>query len=383
MVHKMALQDFLNKFVKLEAASGIMLFLATLLAMLWANSTYDFILQTIIERFNFIVNEGLMSIFFLTVGLELKRAFYAGKLSFKRMRLPIFAATGGMIIPALIYIAINFNQPEVLRGWSTPVATDIAFALGVLSLLGQRVPSALKLFLLALAIFDDLGAIIIIAFFYTANVSILYLIFSFATVGVLATINYLKIKKLTPFILLGFVLWFLLHKSGIHPTIAGVILALMIPIDPVKRHSPLHILEEWLHPWVAFLIIPLFALLNAGLPFHDITLKLITDGVVLGIVGGLFFGKQIGIFGFSWLMIKLGWAKLPQKTTWLQLYSVALICGIGFTMSLFLGTLSFQNEVIYLTEVRLGVLLGSLLSGLTGAILLMAFSTPVKERFIE
>lgn len=381
MVHKMALQDFLNKFVKLEAASGIMLFLATLLAMLWANSTYDFVLQALIERFNFIVNEGLMSIFFLTVGLELKRALYAGKLSFKRMRLPIFAAIGGMIIPALIYLGINFNQPEVLRGWSTPVATDIAFALGVLSLLGNRVPSALKLFLLALAIFDDLGAIIIIAFFYTANVSVLYLILSFATVLVLAAFNYLKTKKLTPFILFGFVLWYLLYKSGIHPTIAGVILALMIPIDPVNRHSPLHMLEEWLHPWVAFLIIPLFALLNAGLPFHDITLKLLTDGVVLGIVGGLFFGKQIGIFGFSWLMIKLGWAKLPQKTTWLQLYSVALICGIGFTMSLFLGTLSFQNEIIYLTEVRLGVLLGSLLSGLTGAILLMAFSTPSKGAF--
>lgn len=362
----------IERFLQLESASGIILFMMAILAILWANSPLQSIHYRFVDTFLFLINEGLMAIFFLAVGLELKRGFKDGQLSqFSQVILPLAAAAGGMIVPIIVYWAINYNNPATMIGWATPVATDIAFALGVLSLFGRKVPSALKLFLLALAIFDDIGAILIIGFFYSSGISYLYLACAAVIVLILLLFNYLSIQSLLLYLLTGVLLWFCLLRAGIHPTISGVLLALTIPYTPHKEDSPLSRLERTLHPWVAFLIMPLFALANAGLSFQGLTLKNLTNDLVAGIIWGLFAGKQIGVFVFSWVLIQLGIAKLPEKTSWLALYGISLLCGIGFTMSLFLGTLSFQNENTYLAEVRLGVIIGSILSGLVGAIILM------------
>jgi NhaA family Na+:H+ antiporter len=362
--------QFIKRFLQLESASGILLFMMAMIAMVWANSPLAGLHQQLISHSIFWINDGLMAIFFLVIGLELKRGFLEGEFSTaSQVLLPSVAALGGMLIPALIYIVINHGNPVTIKGWATPVATDIAFALGVLSLFGKRIPVQLKLFLLALAIFDDIGAIIIIAVFYSHGLSVFWLNQSVLLVVLLYLLNHDAVRRLSVYLILGVCLWITLFKSGIHPTIAGVVLAMMIPGDRhhVQR-SLLHQLEKTLHPWVAYLIMPLFALANAGFAFADIPADIFSSLVVWGIVLGLLVGKQTGVFLFSWLLIKSKWAVLPQNTSWLSLYAVALLCGIGFTMSLFLGTLSFQYETTnYLAEVRLGVIIGSVLSGLLGA----------------
>lgn len=343
------------RFLQLESASGIILFMMAAIAMVWANTFFSAYYQEFVNRSLFWVNDGLMAIFFLIVGLELKREFLHGQLSrLSQVALPLVAALGGMLVPAVLYYLINYTDPVMAKGWATPVATDIAFALGVLSLFGQRVPVTLKLFLLALAIFDDLGAIIIISIFHADGLSLIGLELSCMLVTTLILFNWLSVRQLVPYLVIGAWLWLSLLNAGIHPTLAGVLLALTIPDD--HRHSPLRRLENSLHPWVAFFILPLFALCNAGFSLQGMSLTTLTNGIVLGIIVGLFVGKQIGVFGFSWILIRLGLAKLPESVSWLELYGVAVLCGIGFTMSLFLGTLSFQNESIYLTDVRLGVI---------------------------
>lgn len=365
----------IRDFFKLESASGILLFFSALFALILNNSPLAYDYQAwFIKPFHFWINEGLMALFFLLVGLELKREFIAGELSsFSKIALPGVAAFGGMLIPALIYIGFNYHQGIALKGWAVPVATDIAFAVGVLSLFGKRVPLGLKLFLLALAIFDDLGAIIIIALFHSYQLSFFSLLCALIAIFILCLFNFLNVRYLFPYLLVGIFLWLCILKSGVHATIVGVLLACTIPISRKANETtaPLYYLEKMLHPWVAYGILPLFALANAGLTFGGLTARILSDSVVLGIIAGLFLGKQCGVFSFAWLMIKLKWAKLPTHTTWWELYGVALLCGIGFTMSLFLGTLAFQTEQpLFLTKIQLGVLLGSGLSAVTGAIIL-------------
>lgn len=369
----------LKRFLQSESASGIILFLMAIIAMVWANSPLAFIQQQFIDKFIFFINEGLMALFFLIVGMEMKRGYLTGQLSrFSQVILPFTAALGGMIVPAFIYWGINYSHPETLRGWATPVATDIAFALGVLSLFGRRVPSGLKLFLLVLAIFDDIGAILIIAFYYNHGLSYSFLFISGLLFFTLFLLNRFYVRQLWLYLTIGALLWLSLLYAGIHPTVSGVLLALMIPDS--ETTSPLHRLENFLQPWVAYAIMPLFALANAGISLNGLHLNILTDVVVLGIALGLFIGKQLGVFLFSWGIIKLRFAKLPEKSTWFQLYGVAILCGIGFTMSLFLGTLSFASESRYLVEVRLGVIIGSLLSGFMGAgILMLAFPKSKNE----
>lgn len=365
----------LKQFFELESASSIVLLLMAALAMILANSPLAFIHQKFIEAFLFWINEGLMAVFFLLVGLELKRGYLEGQLSqLSQISLPLFAALGGMLIPIIIYLTINYDSPETRTGWAIPSATDIAFAIGVLSLFGNRVPIGLKLFLLALAIFDDIGAILLIAFFFSHHLSIALILLACIFTLFLYLLNRFSINALLPYLLVGIGLWMALLGSGIHPTISGVILALAIPGK--TKQSPLLKLETMLHPWVAYLIMPLFALANAGFSLQGLSWQIFTDVIVVGIVLGLFVGKQIGVFGFAWLLIKTGYAKLPEKSSWPMLYGVSILCGIGFTMSLFLGTLSFPNKNIYLAEVRLGVITGSILSGLFGALVLFkAFAT--------
>jgi NhaA family Na+:H+ antiporter len=379
---------FIREFLRLEAASGILLLGAAVLALICTNSplssyyqeflALNFLLHLGPQTFElppliFWINDGLMAIFFLVVGLELKRSFMEGELAdAKKILLPAVAAVGGMLVPALIYVIINHANVQNLNGWSIPVATDIAFALGVLTLFGKRIPIGLKLFLMALAIFDDVGGIIIIAIFYSSHLSATYLLASLGLVFLLYLANsYFRWKKLTPYLLLGVGLWFTILKAGVHPTVAGVLLSFFIPLKKAKnqRLSPLAKLEKTLHPWVAYAILPLFAFTNAGLALSGLAWSSLFDPLVLGIVAGLFIGKQLGVFVFSAVIIKLNFAKLPHRGTWLELYGVALLCGIGFTMSLFLGTLAFQNAApSYLALVRLGVLLGSILSGLLGSL---------------
>lgn len=373
----------LEQFLKLESASGIVLFFSAFISMIWANSSLAMLHQQFNGTFLFWINEGLMSVFFLLVGLELKRGFLDGQLSsLSQIILPAFAALGGMLIPAVIYALVNHGNSVTLKGWATPVATDIAFALGALSVFGRRIPYSLKLFLLTLAIFDDLGAILIITVFYANNVCFLSLFQAAILLLILCIFNVLRIVFLTPYLLVGTWLWLCLVHSGLHPSLAGVLLAFTIPNSNDLKSSPLDRLERILNPWVGFVIMPLFALANTGFSLQGLTLDILTDMVVLGIVLGLFVGKQVGVFGFSWLLIRMKWSKLPKKTSWSQLYGVALLCGIGFTMSLFLGTLSFQNEVIYLSEVRLGVMIGSILSGITGILVLFTVTARIRSKIV-
>lgn len=366
----MAIKDFLQ----MEATAGAVLFLTTLCAVIFVNSPWSHIYTSIINAsvagspLIFWVNEGLMAIFFLFIGLELKREFLEGELSggLSKIVLPGVAALGGMLIPALIYIALNYSV-GTLRGWAIPVATDIAFALGVLAFFSKRIPLSLKLFLLALAVFDDLGAVIIIAIFYTHEFSFGYFLLVYAVMYMLWAVNKMgRFTILAPYVLLGILLWFFVLRSGIHASMAGVLLALMIP-----REGLLIKLEKRLHPWVAFLILPLFAFCNAGLSFTGMSWSALGQPVVLGIMTGLFIGKQVGVLVVVWLMQKYRLASWPAAATWLDIYGIALLCGIGFTMSLFLGTLAFSIEqTAYLMEVRLGVFLGSMLSAVSGAVIL-------------
>jgi NhaA family Na+:H+ antiporter len=322
------------------------------------------------------INDALMAVFFLLVGLEIKREMLDGQLStWPRRTLPGIAALGGMIVPALIYLAFNAGPDGHPRGWAIPAATDIAFALGVLSLLGPRVPISLKVFLTALAILDDLGAVLIIAVFYTGDLNLYALGGAVFVLGLLRGLDGAGFTDLKPYLLLGVVLWFLVLMSGIHATLAGVALAVTIPLrvspgKPEDATSPLHNLEHRLQPWVAFLIVPIFGFANAGVSFAGMSLSSLLNPVPLGVALGLVVGKQVGVFAFAWAAIRAGLADLPANATWVQLYGVALLCGIGFTMSLFIGLLAFPTSADLQDATKLGVLLGSILSGLIGAALL-------------
>jgi len=374
-------------FFKLEAASGLILLIAAIIALLISNSNFgpfyfDLLNTHIPIGFkNFIldlsllhwINDVLMAIFFFVVTLEIKREFIQGELSKpKQALLPIIGAIGGMVLPAIIYIIINYETGDTIRGWAIPSATDIAFSIGVLSLLGSRVPISLKVFLTALAIIDDLGAIIIIAFFYSNELQFIYLLLMLLSFVLLIFFNKIGIKKFTPYLLVGIFLWFFTHGSGIHATIAGVLLACTIPHrKKEKDYSLLLKLEHKLSPYVAFGIMPLFAFANAGVVLENMTINTMLSPVPLGIILGLFVGKQVGVFIFSYLSVKFKIAEMPSNSNWIKFYGVGILTGIGFTMSLFVGNLAFMNETGYIDGVKIGVLTGSLLSALVGYFLLL------------
>jgi NhaA family Na+:H+ antiporter len=375
-----------KEFFKLESASGLVLLFSAAIALVISNSEYANIYFETLNKYVSLgvssfklklsvlhwINDVLMTIFFFLVSLEIKREMVQGELSNpKQALLPIIGAVGGMIVPALIYVLININSPETLKGWAIPSATDIAFSLGVLSLLGKRVPISLKIFLTALAIIDDLGAIVIIAFFYSGNIQVTYLILMAIALIVLFIFNKFNIKIFLPYLIIGILLWDFTHQSGIHATISGVLLALLIPHDiKDKSKSLLLKLEHAISPYVAFGIMPLFAFANAGVSLDGIGFSTIFHPEPLGIICGLFFGKQIGVFGFSYLSVKFGLADKPNNSTWSNLYAVAILTGIGFTMSLFVGNLAFETSQQYLDGVKIGVLVGSLLSTVVGYFLL-------------
>jgi Na+:H+ antiporter, NhaA family len=372
----------LREFLRLESAGGIILMAAAVAALIIDNSPaaplYDLLLTTpvsvsvgtfaIAKPLILWINDGLMAVFFFLVGLELKREMLEGELaSRQQVVLPAMAAIGGMAGPALVYVLFNAGDETALRGWAVPAATDIAFALGILMLLGSRVPLALKVFLSALAILDDLGAIVIIAIFYTADMSWVSLAFAAVAIAALAALNIAGVRRVAPYILVGVFLWVCVLKSGVHATLAGVVMAFFIPLRPAQGsdHSPLRDLEHRLHPWVAFLILPVFGFANAGVNLSDFGAEQMLASIPLGVALGLFVGKQVGVFGMTWLAFRLGLARKPEGTTLLMFYGVALLTGVGFTMSLFIGGLAFDNAE-YITMVKLGVLAGSLLSGLAG-----------------
>tara|TARA_R110000803_G_scaffold110737_1_gene179191 strand:- start:12630 stop:13826 length:1197 start_codon:yes stop_codon:yes gene_type:complete len=374
----------INDFLKLEAASGIILMFAAVAAMIIANSPlmtyYDMLLnipvQVSVGTFEIAkplllwINDGLMALFFFLVGLELKREFLEGDLSQPgQVTLPAIGAFGGMLVPALCYVAFNYNDPKAVNGWAIPTATDIAFALGILSIIGSKVPLQLKVFLTSLAIFDDLGAIIVIALFYTDQLSMLSLIFASSVITILFIMNKRGVTNTAPYIFLGIVLWIAVLKSGVHATLAGVILAFFIPIKGKEgESSPLKSLEHNLHSLVAFIVLPVFAFANAGISFAGIGIEQVMAPVPLGIIVGLVVGKQLGVFGFCFIAIKLGWANLPTNVNWRLLYGVAILCGVGFTMSLFIGSLAFEqdNGAALIYQDRLGIVIGSIISGILG-----------------
>ena len=379
-----------REFFKLEASSGIMLLIAAILALVISNGSYSDEYFSILKKYITLgtdsfglklsvlhwINDVLMAIFFFFVSLEIKREFLQGELSNpKQALLPIIGAVGGMVVPALFYIFINYSDSTTLNGWAIPSATDIAFSLGVLSLLGKRVPISLKVFLTALAIIDDLGAIIIIAFFYSGNIQSIYLVLMLLSIIVLIGLNKFKINNFLPYLIVGIFLWDFTHQSGIHATIAGVLLALTIPHNTkVNKNSLLLKLEHALSPYVAFGIMPIFAFANAGVSLQGLTFATLLNPVPLGIVLGLFFGKQIGVFVLSYLAVILKFADKPTNSTWPTFYAVSILTGIGFTMSLFVGNLAFANNMEYMDGVKIGVLAGSLLSTLFGYFLLLFFS---------
>lgn len=393
---KYAAKDFFRH----EASGGIILVLASILALVIANTplfgAYNYFLNVVDFRIGFAdphgmdfeleksvlhwVNDGLMVIFFFLVGLEIKRELMEGELSTRdKAVLPFMAAIGGMVLPAGIYLFLNKDNPVGADGWAIPAATDIAFALGVLSLLGNRVPTALKALLLGIAVIDDLGAILIIAVFFSHGIVWPALYIAAACIIILAGLNYRKISALAPYVIMAVILWVAVLESGIHATIAGVIAALFIPMRCPREnnYSPVKTLEHGLHPWVAFAVLPIFGFANAGVPFTGMGWHDLLNPVTLGIAGGLFVGKQIGVFGMLWLTIALGFSPKPKDTNWLQLYAVSLLCGIGFTMSLFIGGLAF-HDIEMQASVRLGVLVGSIASALL-AYMVLRYASPVTE----
>ena len=387
--------SFVVDFFKMESAGGLLLMFAALLAMVFANSSldvyYQLLLSTPVEvRVGSLeiakplllwINDGLMAVFFFLVGLELKRELVEGELSDKRnIILPGVGAIGGMLFPALIYVYFNYNDPVALQGWAMPAATDIAFALGALALLGSRVPTSIKIFLTSLAIFDDVGAILIIAMFYTTKISLTAIIVVALCIPILALLNYRHVVSRSVYILIGIIMWVATLKSGVHATLAGVLLAMFIPIRAKVPSgiSPLKSLEHDLHTVVAFFILPVFAFANAGISFAGVGVEQLMHGVPMGIATGLIVGKQLGIFGLCWLAIKLGMAKLPAGMSMMSLYGTAALCGIGFTMSLFIGSLAFEETgVDMFFDERLGIIVGSLVSGLVGFFILR-HSLPAK-----
>jgi len=374
-------------FFQLEAASGLVLLIAAIVALIISNSNFNELYFNSLNKYLFIginnfglklsvhhwINDALMAIFFFFVTLEIKREFIQGELSnLKKALLPIIAAVGGMVVPALFYIFINYDNTDTLVGWAIPSATDIAFSLGVLSLLGSRVPISLKIFLTALAIIDDLGAILIIAFFYSGDLSISYLSLILISYIFLLTLNKFRIKKFLPYFLIGIFMWFFTYKSGIHATIAGVLLASTIPHRQKNKDFSLLIkLEHSISPYVAFMIMPLFAFANAGVSLSGLSFSTLLLPVPLGILLGLFVGKQVGVMLFSYASVKIKMAQMPDNSTWLSLYGVSILTGIGFTMSLFVGNLAFIENTQYIEGVKIGVLAGSLLSTLFGYFLLL------------
>ncbi len=380
---------FIEEFIKKESSSGILLIVATFLALICSNSMlapyYEAFLHIPVsiqvgalhldKSLHHWVNDGLMAIFFLLIGLEVKREVLEGHLSsLNQVVLPIVAAIGGMLVPALIYIYFNNGNADAINGWAIPTATDIAFALGILALLGKRVPLSLKIFLMALAIIDDLGAIVIIAVFYTTDLSSISIAVASVSLVTLVVMNKMGVVKHGAYFVIGLILWISVLKSGVHATLAGVALAFTIPLHGKDEHgqdiSPLKIIEHNLHYWVAFFILPLFAFANAGVNVSGISLAQMGGAVPLGIMLGLFFGKQVGVFGFSWLAIKLGFAKMPEGSSWLQLYGVSVLTGIGFTMSLFITSLAFESDGLFQYTDKLAILLASFLSGIVGYLIL-------------
>ncbi len=379
----------IKEFIQKESASGILLIFATILALVLSNTfmspLYESFLHLPVEiRIGSLhldkslyhwVNDGLMAIFFLLIGLEVKREILEGHLSsLSQIALPGIAAVGGMVVPAAIYLIFNQYDPIAVNGWAIPTATDIAFALGILSLLGKRVPVSLKIFLMALAIIDDLGAIIIIAIFYTTDLSTLSITVAFFSLAVLIVLNMSRVTKKAAYFIVGTILWVSVLKSGVHATLAGVALAFTIPLNAQNENkqpiSPLKEIEHNLHFWVAFFILPLFAFVNAGVNITEISLSQMSGSVPLGIMLGLFIGKQIGVFGFSWIAIKLKLAKLPKSSNWKQFYGVSVLTGIGFTMSLFIASLAFEDDSLFQYTDKLAILVGSFMSAIVGYLVL-------------
>jgi Na+:H+ antiporter, NhaA family len=391
----MPMLDAFRDFLKLEAASGVLLVVASIVAIVVANSPLGALYAAFIDipveirvgTFGIAkplllwINDGFMAVFFLLVGLELKREILEGELSNRsQFLLPGMGAIGGMLLPALLYAWINRADPVALQGWAIPAATDIAFALAILTLLGSRIPPALRVLLVSIAIFDDLGAIIIIALFYTNGLSMTALAVAAACLPVLAVLNRRGVVERAPYLLLGAIMWVAVLKSGVHATLAGVVLAMFIPLrDPSGGPSPLRSLEHDLHTVVAFGILPVFAFANAGVALSAVSAEYLLHPVPFGTFAGLFLGKQAGVFLFCWLAIVAGWARLPQGVSWLQLYGAALLCGVGFTMSLFIGSLAFENSgVNLLFDERLGILAGSIASAVGGYLVLRAASASVR-----
>ena len=374
----------LLRLIRHEAFAGVLMMLAAALALIFANTSlsgayYGFLNTKISLLVNDVglakplllwINDGLMAVFFFLIGLELKREMVEGRLKNPRdVMLPGVAALGGMLAPMAVFLFLTRNNPELSAGWAIPAATDIAFAVGVLALLGKRIPSSLKIFLLTLAILDDMGAILIIALFYGSGVDTGYLAMALVPLAGLIALNLRGTHRIAPFILLGAVMWYLVLKSGIHPTVAGVVTAFTIPIKDRFGKSPLHSLEHSLHPYVVYFIAPVFALANAGIDLSGISMADVVAPLPLGIAAGLFIGKQIGVFGASFLLVKSGLARLPHGANWMMIWGISMLAGIGFTMSLFIGSLSYQGDAM-MNMVRLGVMLGSAVAAIAGYLVL-------------
>ncbi len=373
------MNDVIRDFFKMESAGGILLVIAAAIAMTIANTPLGETYQAVLHSYVFgmsvshWINDGLMAVFFLLIGLEVKRELLEGALKSKETAIfPAIAAVGGMLAPALVYVAFNAGNAEAISGWAIPAATDIAFALGIMALLGSRVPISLKVFLLALAIIDDLGVVVIIALFYTGDLSTTALLVGFVMTGVLFMLNAKKVTKLTPYMIVGAILWFAVLKSGVHATLAGVVIGFAIPLKGKSDgHSPLKHMEHALHPYVAYGILPLFAFANAGISLEGVSLSSLTSMLPLGVALGLLVGKPLGIFTFSWAAVKMGVAKLPEGINFKHIFAVSVLCGIGFTMSIFISSLAFgEASPAFDTLARLGILMGSTTAAILGYILL-------------
>ncbi|WP_318507348.1 Na+/H+ antiporter NhaA [Photobacterium leiognathi] len=386
--------DAIRKFLKLESAGGIILIIAALIAMIIANSplasVYNDTLHSYVAGLSVShwINDGLMAVFFLLIGLEVKRELIEGALNTKEKAIfPAIAAVGGMVAPALIYVAFNYSDPMAIKGWAIPAATDIAFALGVMALLGNRVPVSLKVFLLALAIIDDLGVIVIIALFYSSDLSTVALAVAFASTAVLFWMNLKNVTKISWYLIVGAVLWVSVLKSGVHATLAGVVLGFIIPLTGKDgrsdTHSPLKHLEHVLHPYVAFAILPIFAFANAGISLDGVSLESLSAMLPVGIAAGLFIGKPLGIFTACVIAVKCGFAKLPDDIGFKHIFAVSVLCGIGFTMSIFISSLAFVGaDESFATYSRLGILLGSTVAAVVGYMLLSR-SLPKEAQKVE
>ena len=384
--------DVIRDFFKMESAGGIILVIAAAIAMFVANSPLNEIYQGVLHSYvlgmsvSHWINDGLMAVFFLLIGLEVKRELLEGALKSKETAIfPAIAAVGGMLAPALIYVLFNSSNPEAVQGWAIPAATDIAFALGIMALLGNRVPVSLKVFLLALAIIDDLGVVVIIALFYSGDLSTLALTVGFIATGVLFMLNNKHVTKLSIYLIVGAILWFAVLKSGVHATLAGVVIGFAIPLKGNKgERSPLKHLEHALHPYVAFAILPIFAFANAGISLEGISISNLTSMLPLGIAMSLLVGKPLGIFLFSWGAVKTGVAKLPEGVNFINIFAVSVLCGIGFTMSIFISSLAFgPTNADFDTLARLGILMGSTTAAILGYFLLSISLPKTKQQEVK